>query len=80
MSSLKVDGEREHYAVGLHQLLAIAEGADPHKVFSDGAYHCHHKNGLRWDNRPCNVELKKAEQHIGDHTQERERTETGEWV
>jgi len=80
MSSLKVNGEREHYAVGLHQLLAIAKGADPHKVFSDGAYHCHHKNGLRWDNRPSNVELKKAEQHIGDHTQERERNETGEWV
>lgn len=51
----------------IHQLVAIADGANPHKVFSNGRYHIHHKNGVKWDNRPCNLELKSAHVHQHDH-------------
>lgn len=47
----------KQYTVLLHQLVAIADGADPHKVFTNGKYYVLHKNGVRWDNRPSNVEL-----------------------
>ena len=79
-SSLTIDGEREQYTVAVHQLIAIAEGADPHKVFSNGEYHTHHKNGIKWDNRPENLEFTTREEHAQEHNANRERTETGEWV
>ena len=62
-----------------HQLVAIANGADPHKVFSDGEYQCHHKNGIRWDNRPENIELLSGKDHADEHWPKRVRTATGEW-
>jgi hypothetical protein len=49
-----------------HQLLVIAMGEDPHKVFS-GKYHCHHKNEIRWDNRPSNIELLTPKEHAKEH-------------
>ena len=66
--------------VYVHQLLAIAEGADPHKVFSNGEWHVHHKNGLKWDNRPGNIDFIKGSEHLSMHYAEREKTETGEVV
>lgn len=51
----------------IHQLLVIAEGADPHKVFSDGDYNVHHKNHIPWDNRPENVELLTKAEHNSEH-------------
>lgn len=54
----------------VHQLVAIANGAEPHKVFSNGRYHVHHKNGVKWDNRPDNLEFKSAKTHSVQHHHE----------
>jgi transcriptional regulator with XRE-family HTH domain len=47
----------------VHQLLAIADGADPNKVFSNGEYQVHHINNIPWDNRSENIELLTASEH-----------------
>ena len=64
----------------IHQLVAIANGADPHKVFSGGKYECHHKNRIPWDNRPENIELLDGIEHDEIHAADRERAPTGEWL
>lgn len=56
--------------VGVHQLLAIADGADPYKVFSGGEWHCHHENRNTWDNRRENIELLDAKEHSRIHAKE----------
>jgi len=66
--------------VKIHQLVAIAEGADPEKIFSNGAYQCHHKNKIPWDNRPENIEVLSQEEHDKLHAAERERDTTGEFL
>lgn len=63
-----------------HQLVAIANGVGPYKVFSDGEYQCHHKNGVRWDNRPENIEVLTEEEHADEHWPTRERADTGEFL
>lgn len=62
----EVDGAS---AVRVHQLLAIAEGCDPHKVFSSGEWQTHHKNGIKFDNRPGNIELLTAREHRQKHVE-----------
>lgn len=57
---------RERYCY-VHQLLAIAEGADPRDVFSRGRFHVHHVNEVRWLNTPENVELVRSEDHTTHH-------------
>jgi transposase len=74
------DSDKQMDSVWIHQLVAIADGADPHKVFSDGDYQCHHVNGVKWDNRPTNIELLSQYEHDTLHTAERERADTGEFL
>jgi len=72
--------EKKTSSVKVHQLVAIADGADPYKVFSNGEYECHHKNRIPWDNRPENIELLDGIEHDELHAAERERAPTGEWL
>lgn len=58
--------------VYVHQLTAIAHGAPPEKVFTEG-YHIHHRNTIRWDNRPQNLELVTEDTHMATH-------QNGEWI
>jgi hypothetical protein len=56
------DGERERY-VYEHQLVEIANGADPREVFSGGRHGVHHINGRKFDNRPGNLETLDRGEH-----------------
>jgi len=56
-----------HRSVSVHQLVAIADGADPHKVFSDGAFHIHHRDGVEWHNAPSNLTVVDAGDHARRH-------------
>jgi transposase len=60
----RVYGGPDSPLVGVHQLVVIAEGANPALVFSDGEYHVHHRNNIPWDNRPSNLELVTRDSHI----------------
>jgi len=76
----RVPGEKKHAYVFEHQLVAIANGADPEKVFSDGDHQCHHVNGIPWDNRPENIEVLTGREHANEHWPDRERAATGEFL
>jgi hypothetical protein len=58
----------ENYRCYHHQLLMVAMGEDPHKVFSE-EYDCHHKNEIKWDNRSENLELMTKEEHMRHHAE-----------
>ena len=70
----KYDGERA--TVYVHQLLSIAEGADPHKVFGRNGNVIKHKNGVPWDNRAENIELITRSELMGGYSRE----EMLEWI
>lgn len=48
--------------IRLHQLVAIADGADPHKIFS-GKFDVDHINGCSIDNRPSNLRVMDKGEH-----------------
>lgn len=51
-----------------HQLLSIANGADPFEVFSDGKFETHHFIDIPWLNVPGNVETVDRARHRRIHT------------
>jgi predicted DNA-binding protein (UPF0251 family) len=56
-------GDHSETSMTVHRLLAIAEhGAD-----AVAGSEVHHKNGIRWDNRPENIELKSKQDHMKHH-------------
>jgi len=72
---LSIESEYEYFLthsrqnpdkVAIHQLVAIADGADPYKVFSDD-WHVHHKDSVKSMNSRENLELLSASEHIKEH-------------
>ena len=60
-----IDGE--HYTIGIHRLVAIAHGKlDPKDMWGND-FHVHHKNKHGLDNRPDNLEVMTASDHISMH-------------
>ena len=59
----KKDGQRKTDNFHVHRLLAIAEFGVDAVVGMD----VHHKNGVRWDNRPGNIELVAHDEHRAEH-------------
>jgi len=61
----------------IHNLVAIADGADPHKVYS-GGYQVHHVDENKWLNSDTNLELMT----IGDHRRHHDggRTDHEPWT
>lgn len=61
------------FDVSVHRLLAVAEyGLDAVRNKD-----VHHKNRIKWDNRPENIELVTTEEHMREHLSEWDRDEEG---
>ena len=66
------DNSRE--SVFVHRLLAVSEyGIDAVKD-----KHVHHKNGIRWDNRPENIELLTISEHTKRHHEQGDYPQSAE--
>lgn len=56
----------KHRRVKVHRLIAVAEYGFDAVVGKD----VHHQNGIRWDNRPSNLELLDHSDHMDRHMKE----------
>ena len=66
LKTQKKNNGRKYYvsedkSVAEYQLVAIADGADPHDVF--GSAHIHHLNDCQHDNRPQNLCVLTPKEH-----------------
>lgn len=61
----RVESGGEH--VFVHQLVAIANGADPYKVLGDLTHVVHHDNPIPWLNTPGNVSMITQSEHRQIH-------------
>ena len=52
----------DQFEVRIHRLVAIAENG-LNFVEDWSQYHIHHKNGVKWDNRPGNLDVVTPEEH-----------------
>lgn len=66
---------QRQYNVRIHRLIAVAE----HGFDAIKGKDVHHKNRVKWDNRPENLQLKTNEQHTQDHHDERHNQDTTPW-
>jgi len=72
------DSEKEGMVwMTVHQLLAVAEGEDPERIFSNGEYQTHHRTGIPFDNRLGNIELLSREVHQSAHQRDEWTEEDG---
>lgn len=56
-------GENDNVSnIAVHQLVVIADGSDPGRVFDD-QYNVHHENGCTLDNRPSNLSVVEISEH-----------------
>jgi transposase-like protein len=73
-------GDERAWQVGIHRLIAIANGADPYELFTRAKHtgkHVHHDNAIPWDNRPENIEVLSQSDHQKEHMDDFTRDEKG---
>lgn len=71
----RVQSDGTQYAIPVHRLVAVAE----HGVDAVEGMDVHHKNGVPWDNRAENLQLKTREEHMRDHSDNRHGRNEAPW-